>query len=273
RAFNLCSNRARSYFGNGDLYLEKALLRPRHIEIQVLADQHGQAVQLGERECSIQRRHQKVVEEAGSPALSEALRQEMGEVALHAIRQLDYSNAGTLEFLLDEAGRYYFLEMNTRLQVEHPVTELTTDVDLVVWQLAIAAGQQLDLRQEDVKRRGHAIEVRIYAEDPETGMPCPGVVQEVAWPAGVRVDTYLEPGTVVSPFYDPLLAKLIVWDVDRPAAIQQLQSALAQVRIAGIKTNLAPLKRIAQHPDFLAGRTATDFLTRLTAPVRAPWCH
>ncbi len=267
KAFKLCSSRAKAYFGNGDLYLEKALSRPRHIEIQVLADQHGRALHLGERECSIQRRHQKVVEEAGSPAMTPALREEMGDVALRAVRKLGYFNAGTLEFLLDADGRYYFLEMNTRLQVEHPVTELTTGVDLVGWQLRIAAGEALALEQDATGFSGHAIEARIYAEDPDTGMPSPGTIEAVAWPEGVRVDTFVEAGTVISPHYDPMIAKLSVHGTDRADAVGRLGAALDAVSLTGLKTNLPLLRRIAAHPDFHAGRTATDFISRMSAPA------
>ncbi|MBM3267159.1 MAG: ATP-grasp domain-containing protein [Candidatus Sericytochromatia bacterium] len=267
KAFKLCSARARAYFGNGDLYVEKALVRPRHIEIQVLADTHGAAVHLGERECSIQRRHQKVVEEAGSPAVSPELRAEMGEVALRAVRKLGYTNAGTLEFLLDEGGKYYFLEMNTRLQVEHPVTELTTGVDLVCEQLRIAAGQRLGPQASVTAFGGHAIEVRLYAEDPDTGMPSPGTISSVAWPAEARVDTFVEDGTVISPHYDPMIAKLCVHAADRPAAVAKLAVALDGVALTGLKTNLPLLRRIAGDPDFAAGRIATDFISRMSAPA------
>ncbi|MBM3275059.1 MAG: ATP-grasp domain-containing protein [Candidatus Sericytochromatia bacterium] len=267
KAFKLCAARAKAYFGNGDLYVEKAIIRPRHVEIQVMADHHGNAIHLNERECSIQRRHQKVVEEAGSPGVTPELRRQMGAVALEAVRKLGYTNAGTLEFLLDAEGRYYFLEMNTRLQVEHPVTELTAGVDLVALQLRVAAGERLELAQEAVGLDGHAIEVRIYAEDPDSGMPAPGTISRVCWPEGVRVDTFVADGTVICPHYDPLIAKLIVHGQDRAAAAAKLADALAQVEIDGLKTNLPLLRRIAAHPDFLAARLSTDFLSRMSAPA------
>ncbi len=267
KAFKLCSARAKAYFGNGDLYVEKAIVRPRHIEIQVLADHHGNAVHLGERECSIQRRHQKVVEEAGSPGVTPTLRAQMGEVALRAVRKLGYTNAGTLEFLLDEAGHFYFLEMNTRLQVEHPVTELTTGVDLVCEQIRIAAGQPLSLRQEAIGFTGHAIEVRVYAEDPDTGMPAPGKIDTVRWPQDVRVDTFIEDGTVISPHYDPMLAKVIVHGATRDQAVARLVEALDAVDIAGLKTNLPLLRRIARHADFEGALLATDFIARMATPA------
>ena len=267
KAYKLCSSRARAYFGNGDLYLEKAVVRPRHVEIQVLADAHGHVVHLGERECSIQRRHQKVVEEAGSPAVSAALREEMGAVAVAAARKLGYVNAGTLEFLLDASGRYYFLEMNTRLQVEHPVTEFVARMDLAVWQLRIAAGESLDFGQEAVRHEGHAIEVRIYAEDPVTGMPSPGTVEQVAWPENVRVDTFIADGSVISPHYDPLLAKLVVHGTDRQHAVAHLIEALDGVRLTGLKTNLPLLRRVAAHPHFASAQIDTGFLERIDQPV------
>jgi acetyl-CoA carboxylase biotin carboxylase subunit len=267
KAFKLCAARAKAYFGNGDLYVEKAIVRPRHIEIQVLADHHGNAVHLNERECSIQRRHQKVVEEAGSPGVTPELRRQMGAVALEAVKKLGYTNAGTLEFLLDAEGSFYFLEMNTRLQVEHPVTEMTTGVDLVIQQLRVAVGEKLDLAQEAIGLDGHSIEVRLYAEDPDSGMPAPGTISRVSWPAGVRVDTFVADGTVISPHYDPLIAKLIVHGPDRAAAAAKLADALGQVEIDGLKTNLPLLRRVAAHPDFLAARLSTDFLSRMSAPA------
>ncbi|MBU6428345.1 MAG: ATP-grasp domain-containing protein, partial [Cyanobacteria bacterium REEB65] len=204
RAFKLCTSRARAYFGNGDLYVEKALCRPRHIEVQLLADAKGHVIHLGERECTIQRRHQKVVEEAGSPAVTPERREEMGALAIRAAKALGYYSAGTLEFLLDDAGHYYFLEMNTRLQVEHPVTESITGIDIPAWQLRLAAGEALAIPQAAVKFTGHAFEARVYAEDPVTGLPAPGTVESLGWPPGVRVDTFIARGSSISPHYDPL---------------------------------------------------------------------
>ncbi len=272
KAFTMCSARAKAYFGNGSMYLEKFLAEPRHVEIQVLADAHGHAVHLNERECSIQRRHQKVVEEAPSPALDAELRMRMGEVALQAVRSLGYTNAGTFEFLLDAERNFYFLEMNTRLQVEHPVTELTTGVDLVAWQIRIAAGEALALRQADLEPRGHAIEVRIYAEDPVTFFPAPGTITSVRWPAAphVRIDTWVGDGSVVSPHYDPMLAKLIVHGSDRPQAIARMREALDATAFEGLKTNLPLLKQVAASPAFAQGALHTGFIATHCAPESRP---
>ncbi len=271
KAYKTCSARAKAYFGDGGMYLEKFLEQPRHIEIQVLADAHGHAVHLNERECSIQRRHQKVVEEAPSPALDADLRRRMGEVALQAVTSLGYTNAGTFEFLLDQDRNFYFLEMNTRLQVEHPVTEMTTGVDLVAWQVRIAAGEALALAQTELAPQGHAIEVRIYAEDPVTFFPAPGTIGSVSWPeAGhVRIDTWVGDGTVVSPHYDPMLAKLIVHGETREQAIARLQEALAATTFTGIKTNLPLLMQVAETPAFAEGSLHTGFIAAHCSPQPA----
>jgi len=260
KAFKLCQGRAKAYFGNGDLYLEKFLDQPRHIEIQVLADAHGGAWQLGERECSIQRRHQKVLEEAPSVALTPEVRARMGEVALRIVRHLGYVNAGTLEFLLDASGAFYFLEMNTRLQVEHPVTELVTGLDLVALQLRVAAGDRLDLGPAPHEPRGHAIEVRLTAEDPVTFLPAPGTLDEVRWPEGVRIDTWVESGTTLSPHYDPLVAKIIAHGTTREEAIRTLRTALGEVVVTGTRTNLTALMGILEDPEFQRGTYSTQFL-------------
>ncbi|HJZ49645.1 MAG TPA: biotin/lipoyl-containing protein, partial [Roseiflexaceae bacterium] len=237
--------------------------RPRHVEIQVLADIHGDCVHLFERECSIQRRHQKIVEESPSPALTPELRAEMGAAAVRLALAAGYRNAGTLEFMLDEDGRYYFLEMNTRLQVEHPVTELVAGVDLLQLQIAIAAGAPLPFTQIDLRQRGHAIEVRVYAEDPATFLPSTGRVALFAPAAGpgIRNDAGLESGDEITVHYDPMLAKLIVAAPDRPAAIARLRCALDEYAVLGVTTNLPLLRAIAAHPDFAAASTRTDFLT------------
>jgi acetyl-CoA carboxylase biotin carboxylase subunit len=270
KAFKLCAQRAQAYFGNPALYIEKFVTQPRHVEIQVLADEHGHTIHLNERECSIQRRHQKVVEESPSPLLDPELRAEMGAVAVKAAQALGYTNAGTLEFLVDGDRRFYFLEMNTRLQVEHPVTELTTGLDLVQWQLRIARGERLTVQQDEVAPRGHALEVRLYAEDPVTFFPSPGTVSELAWPDGVRIDSWLEAGAVVSPHYDPLLAKIISHGPDRAGAIARMQEALAALRVSGLKTNSPMLQRVLEHPRFQAGTFTTDFVNQeLLAPAKA----
>ena len=252
-------------FGDAKVYLEKLIDRPRHIEIQVLLDKHGGAVHLGERECSIQRRHQKVIEETPSTAVSSELRARMGETAVAIARRVGYQNAGTVEFILAPDGSFYFLEMNTRLQVEHPVTELVYGVDLVHWQLRIADGERLTLSQEALKPRGHAIEARICAEDPEAGfLPQTGKVLTMSTPAGpgVRLDSMLYPGWEVSADYDPLLGKLVVWGEDRPAAIARMAQALTELRVLGVTTNLAFLGSLVTHPAFAEGATDTGFIPR-----------
>jgi 3-methylcrotonyl-CoA carboxylase alpha subunit len=253
---------ARAAFGDEAVFLERLVRKPRHVEIQVLADAHGDCVHLFERECSIQRRHQKIVEESPSVALTPDLRAEMGAAATALALAADYRNAGTVEFMLDEQGRYYFLEMNTRLQVEHPVTELVAGVDLVQLQIAIAAGERLPFRQSELVQRGHAIEVRVYAEDSSTYLPATGRVALFAPPAGpgIRNDSGLESGDEVTVHYDPMLAKLIVYAPDRPVAIARLRRAIADYTVLGVTTNLALLRAIAAHPAFAAGATHTDFL-------------
>jgi acetyl-CoA carboxylase biotin carboxylase subunit len=250
-------------FGDDRVYLEKLLVRPRHVEVQVLGDRHGTLVHLGERECSIQRRHQKIVEETPSPAVTPPLRAAMTRAALAAARAVDYVSAGTVEFLLDEDGRFWFLEMNTRLQVEHPVTELVTGIDLVAAQLRVARGERLGFAQDDVRPRGHAIEVRLYAEDPAAGfLPSAGPVLGLREPSGpgVRVDSGLHGGTVVPVEYDPLLAKLSAWGPDRDVAIARLRRALRETAVLGPTTNLAFLIDVLASPAFASGATHTGFL-------------
>jgi 3-methylcrotonyl-CoA carboxylase alpha subunit len=254
---------ARAAFGDDAVFLERLIQQPRHVEIQVLADAHGNAIHLFERECSIQRRHQKIVEESPSPALTPELRAEMGAAAVRLALAAGYRNAGTIEFMLDTDGRYYFLEMNTRLQVEHPITELVAGVDLVQLQIAVAAGVPLPFGQADLAQRGHAIEARVYAEDPATYLPSTGWVALFAPPEGpgIRNDAGLQSGDEVTIHYDPMLAKLIVHAPDRAAAIARLRRALEDYTVLGVTTNLPLLNAIAAHPSFAAGRTHTDFLT------------
>ncbi|GCE25001.1 3-methylcrotonoyl-CoA carboxylase subunit alpha [Dictyobacter alpinus] len=250
-------------FGDGTVFLERYLQQPRHIEIQILADTHGNVVHLGERECSIQRRHQKIVEESPSIALTPALREQMGAVAIRIARAANYVNAGTLEFMLDTDQQFYFLEMNTRLQVEHPVTELVTGLDLVRQQLRIAAGEPLELRQEELTPRGHAIEVRLYAEDPQQQfLPSTGLITSFIQPVGpgVRLDSGVVAGDEVTQYYDPMLAKLIVYAEQRPAAIARMRAALERCAIFGVTTNISLLHAISLHPAFSAGETPTNFL-------------
>lgn len=250
-------------FGDGTVFLERLLQQPRHVEIQILGDTFGNLIHLGERECSIQRRHQKIVEESPSIALTPALRAKMGATAIDIAREAGYVNAGTMEFILDSDGHFYFLEMNTRLQVEHPVTELVTGIDLVRHQLLIAAGESLQLTQEQVDPRGHAIEMRLYAEDPaQNFLPATGTITRFIQPVGpgIRIDSGIESGDEITQFYDPMIAKMIVYAEDRPSAIDRMQDALTQSAVFGVKTNLSLLNSIAAHPAFKAGLTHTSFL-------------
>jgi len=268
-AYDTAWNEAERAFGDPTLYLEKYLQRPRHSEIQVLADSRGRTIHLGERECSIQRRHQKIIEEAPSVALNPELRAEMGRTAVAAAKAAKYENAGTVEFLLDEDGSYYFMEMNTRIQVEHPVTELVTGVDLVTEQLRIAAGEPISVpKRKQVQPRGHAIEFRINAEDPATFAPSPGRISFFSMPGGpgVRLDTHIYSGYSVPPYYDSLVAKLLVYGSDREEAIARGRRALSMLRIDGIKTSIGLHQRILESEDFCAGRLDTHFMERFLAP-------
>ena len=262
-AWTLARTEARTAFGDDSVYIEKYLDRPRHIELQVMADAHGNVVHFGERDCSLQRRHQKVLEEAGSPALTAAARDALGSVVTAGLRQLGYRNAGTLEFLYQD-GQFAFIEMNTRLQVEHPVTEMVCRVDLVREQIRIAAGQALGYSQADVTFQGHAIECRVNAEDPDTFMPTPGRVDVFHAPGGlgVRVDSALYAGYVVPPYYDSMVAKLIVHAPTRPEAIARMRRALGEFAIQGIKTTLPLHRRIVDAPEFVAGDYTIHWLER-----------
>jgi acetyl-CoA carboxylase biotin carboxylase subunit len=264
KAFEGNQKRAASFFGNGEMFIEKFVENPRHIEIQILADGEGNTVYLWERECSIQRRHQKIVEEAPSSFLDDLTRKQMGEAAVTAARSIGYRNAGTVEFLVDDEKNFYFLEVNTRLQVEHPVTEEITGLDLVAEQLKIAAGESLTFGQDDVKRDGHAIEVRIYAEDPKTFFPSPGKITQLVLPdgPGIRHELGIHDTSVVTPFYDPMIAKLIVKGENRDEAINLLQYALAQYTIQGIKTNIPLLQKVVNHEGFRSGDTTTHFIEK-----------
>jgi len=253
-------------FGNPDMYMERYCQRPRHIEIQVIADRHGHYAHLNERECSIQRRHQKVIEEAPSIALPEPVREKLTAAAVRAIEAIGYYNVGTLEFLLDQDGSFYFMEMNTRLQVEHPVTELTTGLDLVREQIKIAAGEPITFPYPRTPY-GHAIELRINAEDPNNFAPWPGRITALHLPGGlgVRVDTHVYEGYVVPPHYDSLIAKLIVHDIDRPSALARARRCLAEIVIEGPRTNVPFLRRILEHPEFVRGDFDTGFVGRMLA--------
>ncbi len=254
---------AMASFADDSVYIEKYIKSPHHIEFQILADKHGNTVHLFERECSIQRRHQKVVEETPSPILTPKVREEMGKAAVAAAKAVNYDGAGTIEFIVDDALNYYFLEMNTRLQVEHPITERVTGVDLVKQQIFVANGQALSFKQEDLKQNGHAIECRIYAEDPDNNfMPSPGEIKHITEPMGlgIRVDGYVHEGYEIPLFYDPMISKLITWGVDRPEAIRRMKRALYEYKITGIKTSIRFLEKIMETPNFIEGNYNTHFV-------------
>jgi acetyl-CoA carboxylase biotin carboxylase subunit len=264
-AVRAAKSEALNYFGDDKVYVEKYVTNPKHIEIQVFGDSFGQVVHLFERECSIQRRHQKIIEESPSPALDPKTRAAMGEIAVKAAKSVNYTGAGTVEFIYDiDSKDFYFLEMNTRLQVEHPVTELVTGVDLVQEQILVAAGQKMSFSQSDIVQKGWAMEVRIYAEDPITFMPSPGKIMRCRHPQGpfTRVDSYVYPGYEVPMHYDPMIAKLSTWGDDRREAIQRAQRALDEFILTGIKTNIPLHKKILQHPGFLRGDFSTHFIER-----------
>ncbi len=256
---------AEAAFGRGDCYVEKYLENPRHIEFQILGDHHGNLVHLGERECSIQRRHQKLVEESPSPALTDKVRRKMGALVVDAAKAVQYTNAGTFEFLMDKDGKFYFMEANTRLQVEHPVTELVTGIDIVKDQIRIAAGERLGYKQSDIEFRGHAIECRINAEHPERFTPSPGVIRtfNLSSGPGVRVDTFAHADCTIPPHYDSMIGKIIVFGRDRTEAVARMKRTLEMSVIEGIHTTIPLHLRIISHPDFIAGRLGTGFMDRL----------
>ena len=262
-SFNTAQRESVNAFGDETMYIEKYIESPRHIEFQILADKYGNVIQLGERDCSIQRRHQKLIEESPSSALGEELRKKMGEAAIKAAKAVKYENAGTIEFLLDKGGAFYFMEMNTRIQVEHPITEMVTGVDLIKEQIRIADGQELSLRQKDICLRGHAIECRINAEDPSKNFrPSPGIVKDIHLPGGngVRIDTALYGGYKIPANYDSMIAKVIVHDRDRVSAIQKMRSTLGEVVIEGISTNIDFQYEILNNEAFQAGDINTHFI-------------
>ncbi len=267
RAFQAAQTEAKSTFGNEAVYLERYFIEPRHIEVQVLADERGRTVHLGERDCSIQRRYQKLVEETPSPAVDETLRREMGRVAVEAIKAVHYRNAGTVEFLLDKDQNFFFMEVNARIQVEHPITEMITGVDLIKEQIRIAAGLPLGFRQQDIKLTGHSFECRINAEDPEKFTPCPGLITRYYPPGGigVRVDSVMESNSIVVPHYDSMIAKLITHGRDREEAMARMRRALDEFTIEGIKTTIPLHRRIFADSEFMKGRVSTTFLDRLLA--------
>lgn len=266
QSFQTAQKEAKMAFGDGTMYLEHYVENPRHIEFQILADHYGNVIHLGERDCSIQRNHQKMIEESPSIALSEELREKMGEAAVRAAKAAGYVNAGTIEFLLDKSGAFYFMEMNTRIQVEHPVTEWVTGIDLVKEQIRIASGETLSCTQDEVQPTGHAIECRINAENPKKGFrPSPGTITDMYLPGGkgVRIDTAIYPGYSIPPYYDSMIAKLIVWAKDRQEAIQKMQSALGEMVIEGVHTNIDYQYEILNHPDYLSGNVDVGFIQKM----------
>lgn len=266
RAFTSAKSRAKAYFGNDQMFMEKLISNPRHIEVQILADRHGTVLHLFERECSIQRRHQKVVEEAPSPSIDQTVRERLYQAAIDAAKAVHYTGAGTVEFIVDEENNFYFLEMNTRLQVEHAITEAITGLDLVEWQIRIANGEALTFTQDDVQMKGCSIEFRIYAEDPKTFYPSPGKVMVYKTPNhldGVRIDDAIVAGNDISPFYDPMIAKCIVFGENRKSVLQKAEAALAKFEVQGIKTNLPLLQQIVQDEGFQTGKYTTNFLTNM----------
>jgi acetyl-CoA carboxylase biotin carboxylase subunit len=269
-AFETARNEAQQAFGTPDVYMEKFIERPRHIEFQVLGDKHGKVIHLGERECSIQRRHQKLIEESPSPILDEATRNDLGNKVTSALQKIGYTNAGTVEFLRDEDGSFYFIEMNTRIQVEHAVTEMTSNVDLIKAQIRLAAGDRLEEAVGRIEFRGHSIECRINAENPDTFVPSPGRITGFHVPGGmgVRVDTWVYTDCVIPPFYDSLVAKLVVYGNDRGEAIRRMQRALSMFIVEGIHTSIPLQQRILADPDFQAGRFDTNFIKRYM-PVKS----
>lgn len=265
-AFQTAQKETQMAFGDNTMYIEHFVQQPRHIEFQILADNYGNVVHLGERDCSIQRNHQKMIEESPSAALSEELRQKMGDAAVKAAKAAGYKNAGTIEFLLEKNGNFYFMEMNTRIQVEHPVTECVTGIDLIKEQIRIASGMELSYRQEDICLKGHAIECRINAENPEKGFrPSPGTVTDIHLPGGkgIRVDSAIYSGYEIPPYYDSMIAKLIVWADNRDEAIQKMQSALGEFVIEGVDTNIDYQYEILNHPDYLSGNIDIEFIEKM----------
>ncbi len=268
-SFTMAQNEAEAAFGRADVYMEKYINDPRHVEFQIVADHYGHIIHLGERDCSIQRRHQKLLEESPSPALNEKLRKRMGEVAVRGARAVNYRGVGTIEFLLDFDGSFYFMEMNTRIQVEHPVTEMVTGIDIVKEQIRIASGEKLKIKQENVFLKGAAIECRINAEDPENNfLPCPGKIESLNLPGGlgVRVDTHIYPGYVIGPYYDSMVAKLIAYGRNRDEAIKIMSRALDEFYVSPIKTTISLHKEILNHPLFLKGTVSTHFLEKIKKP-------
>ena len=265
-AYKFASSEAQQAFGDSRIYVEKYISSPKHIEIQILGDKHGNVIHLFERDCSIQRRHQKLLEEAPSPSINNNTRKKMGEIAVRAARLVGYDSAGTIEFLYDiESKKFYFMEMNTRIQVEHPVSEMITGVDLIKYQIKIANGEKLDLKQEDIQKRGHVIECRINAEDPLKDFnPSPGEIRQLIVPGGpgIRVDSGVYPGYKIPPYYDSMIAKVIAWGYDRREAIERMKRALAEFYIIGLKTTIPFHISVLKNKKFIAGQYTTDFIEK-----------
>jgi acetyl-CoA carboxylase, biotin carboxylase subunit len=271
KLFHAAQGEAEAAFGNPGVYVEKFVQNPRHIEFQILADTYGNVVHLGERECSIQRRHQKLLEEAPSSAITPELRQKMGAAAVAAAKSISYVGAGTVEFLLDRSGEFYFMEMNTRIQVEHPVTEMITGIDLIAEQIRIAQGEQLRFTQEEIELRGHAIECRINAEDPDHNFrPSPGRISGYLPPSGpgVRMDSHVYTDYEIPPYYDSLIGKLIVWGHDRPSAILRMKRALRECAVTGLPTTINFHQRILETPEFQKGDIYTNFVDKVMMPSK-----
>ncbi|WNS74954.1 acetyl-CoA carboxylase biotin carboxylase subunit [Bacillus sp. DTU_2020_1000418_1_SI_GHA_SEK_038] len=269
KVFDATKQKADSFFNDGTVFLEKWISKPRHIEVQIVADAYGNVMHLFERECSVQRRNQKVIEESPSPFLDETLRNELLAAAIRGVKQIDYTNVGTMEFIFDENKNFYFLEMNTRLQVEHPVTEEITGLDLVELQLKIAAKEQLPFTQDNITKTGHAIECRLYAEDPVTFFPSPGVISSLELPGdNVRYDFGFINGSAVTPFYDPMIGKIIVHGISRDHAISKMQKVLEEMDIQGVKTNLPLLEKIMKNEQFISGNYTTEFLAEHKAELQ-----
>jgi acetyl-CoA carboxylase biotin carboxylase subunit len=267
-AYRTAENEAQTAFGDPRLYLEKLIVNPRHIEFQILADEHGNVIHLGERECSIQRRHQKLLEEAPSPVITDEMRSRIASAAIQAVRNLGYSSCGTMEFLMDGNGDFHFIEMNTRVQVEHPITEEITGVDILKAQILAAAGEPLGISQDDVTLSGHAIEVRVNAEDPDRDFsPCPGTIERLHLPGGpgIRVDTHVYQGYSIPPHYDSLIAKVIAYGRTRDEAITRMSRALDETVIEGVKTTIPFHRTILEHPDFRSGNFHTGFISRIAS--------
>ena len=265
KEYDLVKQEAKISFNDDSLYLEKFVENPRHVEIQVLADEHGNCIHLGERDCSVQRRNQKVLEETPSPILDEKTRKKMGEVAINAVKQIGYTNAGTIEFLVDKNKDFYFMEMNTRVQVEHPVTEMVTGVDIIKEKIKIASGEVLSFKQKDIVFTGHSMEVRINAEDPDKNfMPCPGIIKDLHLPGGngVRIDTAIYPGYKIPPTYDSMIAKIIVHGKDRNESIAKMRSCVAELVVDGIKTNTDFILKILADEDFKNNNYDTSFIAK-----------